>query len=152
MEKPKSVWILIFLWVIILVFILIHCWNWHIQAFIQPEEDLKDVMEERFSYALNIIFLILSLIIIYSIYIVKKWSWLLNIIFLVHFLFYYGAYFFQTIFYMVFYINYASRQDLYSNPHFIAWTISCLLIPFVIAAACYLLLFNSKVKKYLNKG
>jgi len=151
MEKPKSVWMLIFFWVIICVFILIHCLECHIQSFTLPEEDLNDLMEVRYYYALNVISLFIVLIIIYSIYTAKKWSWLVNIIFLVHFLFYYMAYFFQAIFYITFYLSYASRQDLYSRPNFLLFMIASLLLPFVIAAAGYLIFFNLEVKKYLNK-
>jgi len=105
-------------------------------------------LQFTFYIIMSVMFFIVSMVIIYSIFTVKKWSWLVNIIFSISFLIFYVQFFFSAIYFTVFYIEYESLQCYYSHPSYLGYITASLLLP-VIMLAIIILLFKPEVKKYL---
>jgi len=140
MEKPKAVNSIIFLWILTFIFLLLHCWHYLASNF------AKHFFTHPFYYfCASNIFLVTIIVIIFSILEIKKWSWLVNIIFSFHFLLFYGVLFFHSFFMVVFY----STNNFFNDLDYIIWTFANIMIP-VIMFIIILLLFRPSVKNYLN--
>ena len=140
MEKPKAVNSIIFLWILTLIFLLLHCWHYYISKIANSYFKYS-----YYYFAISNLYLIIIIFTIFSILSVKKWSWLVNIIFSFHFLFFYGVLFFHSLFMVVLY----SASKFFNDFSYITWTFANILIP-VIMLLIILLLFRPSVKNYFN--
>ena len=147
MEKPKTIWALIFLWAIVVFLFTLHIWYYYTSIFIY-----NPPVEHKIEYYAFFIFtnvtIIVIIVIIDSIYAARKWSWLLNVLFSFFLLVKYTQIFPHSV-NVVLFTNSLSPEK---NPaaYYIAWNFASLTLPFVMLLI-FILLFRPSVKKYLNQ-
>ena len=150
LEKPKIIWYNIIVWIIVIILLLIHIICSYFGIFIVGQIDLKSTLETGLHYGYHLGFFIASLIILYLIFNVKKFSWFAINILSIAILTFYSRFFFIQVGNIVFLSSYSSSEYFYSIPHVIARSIVNLIFPFVIFAM--LLLVNKPdSKKYYNQ-
>jgi len=148
MEKPKKINLLVFLWIIVCILFIFHCISFFIGSFYYPTTNKKEQIESLFSLFESNISLIISLIIVFSIINIKKWSWLINILFSFYFLIFYGRSFIYAIGAIIL-RDQKPFSNYFPNLYYNLWTITSLILP-VIILIIFILLFRPDVKNYLK--
>jgi len=148
MEKPKTVWALIVLWLIAIFFFALQVWHYYSILFIDQLFTAIFSIEYISLFVFTNITIIIAIILIDSIIATRKWSWLVNIIVSFSFFFRYFLASFRSIYLMV----YENKLALENNPpiHLFGWNISSLILPFILLAIFFLLL-KPDVKSYFNQ-
>ena len=151
-ERPKQVNLLMFLWIIACLILAYQSWHYYMDTFIwQVNLDMIPIPGYFLFNISTYFYLLMSIFIIFSITNVKKYSWLLNIIFSVHFLFYFGFFSFYILHYVIFYDNLDRYfQNMALNPNFFGWGLSNAIIA-CIMLIILIFLFRPNVKKYFNQ-
>jgi len=152
MEKPKAIWIMILLWIVICIFLAIHIYTYYLNGFVWQQERVDDANEAKYRFVESIIFFILIIICIYGTFTVKKWSRVLNLVLIFGTLVIYGRLFFSSVNFIVFSSHYKNLYYYYDFPHYTPWLISNLLMPFVLLSIAVLIFYNKDVKKYFNQN
>ena len=152
MDKPKVIWLMILLWIIICVFLAIHIYSYYLNGFVWEQVRSDVTNEARYRFVESIVFFILSIICIYGIYTVKKWSRVFNLVLIFGTLVVYGRLFFSSVNFIVFSSHYKNLYYYYDFPHYTPWLISNLIMPLVLLVIIILMFYNSDVKNYFMQN
>jgi len=149
MERSKNIKILLTLWIIVCIIFIIHVIFFFNYGFIVEYKDLMNNFVNIGNFALSLFALIATITILISYFTVKKWSWLINVIFSFYFFVHYGYMFLEALGFIVFFSSYQSSQHYFSIPTYITWLATVLILPFLLTYII-ILLFKSDVKTYFK--
>ena len=145
--KPRSIKILLSLWIITCFCLSIHCWNYYVEFFIADYSSGTFTTNVLLFIAGNV-FLIITIIIIYNIVEIKKWSWLVSVVFSSFFLFFYLHILFQNI--ILFYVRQNYHDKFFTSLNYAVYIYTLLVLP-VVLILILILLFKPSVKEYFNQ-
>lgn len=146
-KQPKSVKTLIFLWILSCFCILIQCWYYYNEVFFSENVDIT-----FYGYFSNFIetniYLIIIIVIIFGIINVKKWIWLVNVVFSFYFFMSNIHNSFTTLNCIIFSSDH--QKEFSSNYSYTAYTYSVLFLT-IIMLIILILLLRPNVSKYFNE-
>lgn len=148
MEKPRSVWLIVLLWVVFCILLIIRINYFYYILQFPYEEPLKPLNYLSFVIG-GIVYFIITIILLYLVLYVKKCSWLTNLLFSFYFLLLNGLYFIDSVVFILFYSNHPLYQHYYGIPGYLSNTAANLIMPGLMLLI-FILLFRPEVKRYFE--
>ena len=145
MEKPKTIWALIILWIFVLFLFILYIWYYYSMIFFHGLQNLNEIEYYGLFFFVNATIIVI-IVIIDSIYAARKWSWLLNVLYSFFLLIRYTQVSLHSV-NVVFFTNSLSSN---SPVYYLAWNVANLILPFVMLFI-FILLFKPSVRKYFNQ-
>ena len=146
MEKPKTIWALIFLWIFVLFLFILHIWHYYSVIFFYGLQNVNEIEYYALFFLTNATIIVI-IVIIDSIYAARKWSWLLSVLFSFFLLVRYTQLSLHSV-NVVFFTNNLSSEN--SPVYYLVWHAANLIFPFVMFFI-FMLLFKPSVKTYFNQ-
>ena len=150
MEKPKTIKILIALLIILCICIAIHINYYYIATTSNPSGEIILYLSNLHELINSIGFFITSLVMIYFVYNVKKYSWLINVIPSFILLYFYGDFSIRIMQDFVFSSHIKGTSWIYSVTIIQSLIVSTAIMTFTLIIII-VWLFKPEVKKYFNQ-